>query len=301
MFNKKTVTPKKVAANRANAKFSKGPRTERGKRAARHNAVKFGFFSEELVIPLCDGEEALEKYGLLLSEVRQELQPAGVMQTWYAEKIAETLWRFRRGTRAERGSSLVNLWDAQPYQKDSKNSPWFTLVATEAAEQSKLAVLDTAWEEIQQTATLSAATYAKVAPLVRSQGQTAVKTPGTEKAKESDPAGTVKTPENGRAKESNPAGTVKTPECEKAKESNPAIDDDFIRRLEEQRFLLQRSVLRYSSELGKGIVNAAAKSALPPAPDLDKILKYESRMQKQLDWALKGFDESKKRLKKARR
>jgi hypothetical protein len=175
----------------------------------------------------------------------------------------------------------VNLWDAQPYQKDS---PWFALIATVAAEQSKLAVLDTAWEEIQQTATLSAATYAKAAPLVGGQGQTAVKTPGTEKGKESKPA-----------------GTVKTPESEEAKEGNPAIDNDFIRRLEKQRLSLQVSVQSYSSELIKGIVNAAAKCALPPAQDLDKILKYESRMQKQLDWALKGFAESKKRLKKARR
>jgi hypothetical protein len=146
MFNKKTVTSKKVAANRANAKFSTGPRTERGKRAARLNAVKLGFFSEELVIPLCDGEKALEKCRALLNGIQQELQPAGIMQTWFAEKIAETLWRIRRGTRAERGSCLVNLWDAQPYQK---GSPWFALVATVAAEQSKLAVLNTAWEDIQ--------------------------------------------------------------------------------------------------------------------------------------------------------
>jgi hypothetical protein len=281
MFNKKTVTTKKAAANRANAKFSTGPRTERGKRASRLNAVKFGLFSEELVIPLCDGEEASEKYRSLLNGVQQEFQPASFMQTWFAEQIAETMWRFRRGTRAERGSSLVSLWDTHPYQKDS---PWSALVATVAAEQSKLAVLDTAWEEIQQTATLSPATYAKAAPLVGGQGQTAVKTPGTEKGKESKPA-----------------GTVKTPHGEEAKEGNPAIDNDFIRRLEKQRLLLQVSVQSYSSELIKGIVNAAAKSALPPAQDLDKILRYENQMRKQLDWALKGFDESKKRLKKARR
>jgi hypothetical protein len=279
MFNKKTVTPKKIAANRGNSKFSTGPRTERGKRAARHNAVKFGFFSEELVIPLCDGEEALEKYRLLLNEVRQELQPAGVMQTWYAEKIAETLWRFRRGTRAERGSSLVNLWGAHPYQKDS---PWSGLVITLAVEEGTLAVLNTAWEEVQQTGTLSAATYAKVAPLVGGLGQTAVKTPGAEKAKESTPA-----------------GAVKTPKSENAKESSPAIDNDFIRRLEKKRSLLQISVLSLTAELRNGAVNAAAKSALPPAPDTDKILRYENQMRKQLDWAFKRFYECQKRRKKS--
>jgi hypothetical protein len=296
MFNKKTVTPKKIAANRANAKLSTGPRTKRGKRAARLNAVKFGFFSEELVIPLCDGEEALEKYKALLNGVQQELQPAGIIQTWFVEKIAETFWRFRRGTRAERGSSLLNLWGAPPYQKDSL---WNGLVMTLAAEQSTLAVLNTAWEEIQQTGTLSAATSAKVAPLVGGRGQTAVKTPGTEKAKESTPAGVVKTPKSEKAKESDPARTVKTPQSENAKESNPTIDDDFIRRLEERRFLLQISVRSYSSELRNGVANAAAKSALPPAPDTDKILRYENQMRKQLDWAFKGFYECRKRRKKS--
>jgi len=292
MFNKKTITPKKVAANRANAKFSTGPRTERGKRAARLNAVKFGLSSEELIIPVCDGEEALEKYKSLLNGVQQDLRPAGYIQTWYAELIAETMWRFRRGRRAESGSSQVNLWDAQHYQKDS---PWSTLAATVALEQSVLAVLNTAWEEIQQTATLSAATYEKVAPLVGGQGQTAVKTPRTEKPKESNPAGAVKSPESEKAKESNPTGTVKTPESEKAKESNPAIDSDFKRRLEERRFLLQASVLSNSSQLRKGIVNVAAKSALPPAQDLDKVLRYENQMRKQLDWAFKGFYDCQKR------
>ena len=150
------------------------------KQTTRLNSVKFGFFSEELVIPFCDGEEALEKYRALLNGLLQEYQPAGFMQTWCVEQIAETMWRLRRGMRAERGSSLVHLWNDQHYQKDS---PWFTLLSTVLAEQSKLALLNTAWEEIQQTTTLSAATYAKVAPLVGGLGQTAVKAPESEKPK----------------------------------------------------------------------------------------------------------------------
>jgi negative regulator of sigma E activity len=263
MFNKKTVTTKKAAANRANAKFSTGPRTECGKRASRLNAVKFGFFSEELIIPLCDGEEALEKYRSLLNGVQQDFQPASFMQTWFAEQIAETMWRFRRRTRAERGSSLVSLWDTHPYQKDS---PWAALVTKLAAEESILAVLNTAWEEIKQTATLSEATHAKVAPLLGGQGQTAVRTPGTEKAKE----------------------------------GNPAIDNDFIRRLEERRSLVQNSVRSCSSQLRDGVTNAAAKSALPSALDTEKILRYENQMRKQLDWAIKGFYECQKGRRKPR-
>jgi hypothetical protein len=110
-------------------------------------------------------------------------------QTWCVERIAETMWRLRRGMRAERGSSLVQLWNDQHYQKDS---PWFTSLSTVLAEQCKLALLNTAWEEIQQTTTLSAATYAKVAPLVRGRGPTAVKASESEKTQKTDPAGTPK-------------------------------------------------------------------------------------------------------------
>jgi hypothetical protein len=275
MLNKKTVTPKQLAANRANARLSTGPRTKRGKRATRLNALKFGFFSEELVIPTCDGEGASEKYLYLLNAVNQELKPSGVLNTWWAEMVAETMWRFRRGTRAERGSSLVNFWDSRHYQKDS---PWCGLVATAAAEAINLAVLNAAWKEIQQTGTLSKASYAKVAPLVGGLGQTAAKAPETEKVKES-----------------NLAGVAKAPKSDNANDNNPAVDSDFVRRLEEQRFLVQASFLSNSSELRNGLENAAAKSALPPSQDIDKILRYEARMRKRLDWALKGFYASRNR------
>lgn len=296
MFNKKSVTPKKVAANCANAKFSTGPRTDRGKQASQINALKFGFFSKELIIPLCDGEGASEEYESLINGLEQYYQPVGFMERWWVNMIAECMWRLRRARRAEGGSSLVNLWDAQHYQKDSL---WALLVATVTSEQSKLAVLDTAWEEIQQTGMLSAATYANVAPLLGDQGQTAVKPPESEKNKENDAAGTLKTPESKKSKESDSAGAPKTPESGKATEGNPAIDDNLKRRLEKQRFLLQLSVQSKSVELKKGVVNAAAKCALPPTPEMNKVLRYENRILKRLDWAFKGFDECQKRRKKA--
>ena len=41
-------------------------------------------------------------------------------------------------------------------------------------------------------------------------------------------------------------------------------------------------------------MNAAAKSALPPAQDTDKVLKYENRMRKQMDWAFNLWHELQK-------
>ena len=47
----KTVTPRKIEANRKNAKRSTGPRTERGKSIAKFNAVTLGLFAKHVVIP----------------------------------------------------------------------------------------------------------------------------------------------------------------------------------------------------------------------------------------------------------
>jgi len=50
----KTVTARKIEANRANAAHSTGPRTERGKRNAKFNAVTLGLFARHVVILFCN-------------------------------------------------------------------------------------------------------------------------------------------------------------------------------------------------------------------------------------------------------
>ena len=73
----KTVTEKKLAANRLNAKRSTGPRTEIGKNTSRFNAVVLGLFAKEVVIPLCDGEEGEEQFARLLADLEQQFEPDG--------------------------------------------------------------------------------------------------------------------------------------------------------------------------------------------------------------------------------
>ena len=45
----RTMTKAKIDANRQNSKRSTGPRTERGKRIARFNAVTLGLFAKHIV------------------------------------------------------------------------------------------------------------------------------------------------------------------------------------------------------------------------------------------------------------
>jgi hypothetical protein len=267
-----------AAANSNNAKRSTGPRTKRGKRATRFNAVKFGLFSEEVVIPLCDGDEALDKYRSLLGGFRQQFEPVGATESCFVEIIADSFWGLRRAKRAERGSSVVNLWDASPFQKESLMQK---LVESLVVKQRLVSTLNAAREEIHRTGTLSEATYAKVSPLVGSQQQAAVKTPEMEKAKESKP--TIE---------------VKTPEADNARDSKPTIDDDFIRRLEEKQVLLERDVILLSTQFQEMVENLVAKSSLPPAEEMDKIFRYENRKRKQFDWAWQKLSECQKRRKK---
>ena len=55
---KPTVSSRKLAANRRNARKSTGPKTASGKKKVSRNAVRHGFFSKFLLIQHRDGKEA---------------------------------------------------------------------------------------------------------------------------------------------------------------------------------------------------------------------------------------------------
>jgi len=71
----RTVTEKTIEANRRNAKRSTGPQTDRGKLAARFNAVTLGLFAKHVVIPICDGHGGEREFRKLLDDLQQEFQP----------------------------------------------------------------------------------------------------------------------------------------------------------------------------------------------------------------------------------
>ena len=87
---RKTVSAKKIEANPNNATRSTGPRTERGKRNSRFNAVMIGLFADHVAIPVCDGEEAEKDFLSLLNEAYEEFRPVGFYEEWLVVKIAES-------------------------------------------------------------------------------------------------------------------------------------------------------------------------------------------------------------------
>src|ERR687896_9682 len=93
------TSEKKAEANRRNALKSTGPKTPEGKDAVRLNALKHGLRSEEILLPGED-EEALRELG---EHLRDELQPAGVVENLLVDRIIAAYWRLRRLGRVETG------------------------------------------------------------------------------------------------------------------------------------------------------------------------------------------------------
>jgi hypothetical protein len=114
----KRMTEKQVAANRANAHKSTGPRSETGKAAARYNAVRHGHFAREVLLP---GDSAVE-FEELLEGVRAQLQPEGTLEELIVQRLAAAYWRLRRAYRFEAKAiqDLVN-WEPNPLQSMAGN------------------------------------------------------------------------------------------------------------------------------------------------------------------------------------
>lgn len=86
------VSPRKQAANAANAAKSTGPRTVAGKRRSKGNATRHGL---RAVSPVLPGEDAAG-WDAFRAGVVADLRAAGPFETELAERVASLSWRLRR-------------------------------------------------------------------------------------------------------------------------------------------------------------------------------------------------------------
>ena len=91
------ATTAQIAANRANAQRSTGPRTSEGKTASCMNALKHGADAASVVIP---GEDPAE-YERIVAEYRRDLNPRGAVEEFQVETIIRADWQRRRLRRIE--------------------------------------------------------------------------------------------------------------------------------------------------------------------------------------------------------
>ena len=97
---------RKLVANRENALKSTGPRTERGKGFSRKNAWKHGLFARQFMDFQAHGENP-EEYGELLHGLWEQFQPIGSAEELEVQRIAQCWWRLKRAYRYENAMNRV--------------------------------------------------------------------------------------------------------------------------------------------------------------------------------------------------
>jgi hypothetical protein len=83
-------SPRKIEANRRNAKKSTGPKTSEGKAMSSFNSTRHGLLSKRL--PTLYGQSK-RQFNHLLTSLQQDLEPVGAMEEVLVEKIAQGYWR----------------------------------------------------------------------------------------------------------------------------------------------------------------------------------------------------------------
>lgn len=124
------VTPEKLAANRANAQHSTGPKTEDGKARVSQNAVKHGLTSKDIIVRPDEREE----FEALQSDLLAEIAPFGALEGLLFEQLLHAAWNLRRLRRLEakafdgaadpsRTTSWLSSWTAMPATRPATSAP----------------------------------------------------------------------------------------------------------------------------------------------------------------------------------
>src|SRR5579862_1182911 len=90
---KRSVSERKLRANRKNALRSTGPKTTQGKRNSSRNAIKHGILAREVVITAGEGKESAEDFSAVLQGLQEHYKPVGILESTLVEKIATCWWR----------------------------------------------------------------------------------------------------------------------------------------------------------------------------------------------------------------
>ncbi len=87
-----STSPARLAANRANAQHSTGPKTEEGKAKVARNALKHGLDSKEIFI--APGEQ--EHFDQFKTDLAAEINPVGALEQDLFDQLLHAAWNLRR-------------------------------------------------------------------------------------------------------------------------------------------------------------------------------------------------------------
>jgi hypothetical protein len=117
----RSISEHSRAANRKNAQRSTGPKTEAGKARSRGNAIKHGFFVQEMSLQRWCFREDFRKAERWFQELVDHYQPVGPVEKTLVEMIAECCWKMRRLQIAESASVKLDIGREQEHFRASQS------------------------------------------------------------------------------------------------------------------------------------------------------------------------------------
>ena len=106
---KKTMSPRQLMANRRNALKSTGPKTAAGKAVARMNALKHGLLAGQVVVRSHKLRESRGEFKNLCRVHHEHLAPVGPLEEMLVGQIVTATWRLRRARTAEMGEIALSV------------------------------------------------------------------------------------------------------------------------------------------------------------------------------------------------
>jgi hypothetical protein len=110
---KKTMSAKQIEANRNNGHKSKGPTTPNGKARSSQNAITHGILSKQVVVRGFCIRERGRDFKTMRERFWEHLAPVGPVEEMLVDVFVTSHWRLRRVLTAERGEiahSVDNGW-----------------------------------------------------------------------------------------------------------------------------------------------------------------------------------------------
>jgi len=113
-LTKRHMTPKRIAASRANGRGSRGARTPQGRARAAAANLRHGFYSEALGDVLVALGEDPQRFEDLLDSLTEIWQPANEMEMRLVIRLARALWRMERADRIQESLMVEQLHRSMP-------------------------------------------------------------------------------------------------------------------------------------------------------------------------------------------
>jgi len=278
----KNLTPKRLEANRRNAGKSTGPRTAEGKAMVSMNAIKHGMLSRQVVVRGMQVHERPKEFQELRQRLWDELMPVGAVEEMLVDRIVTAHWRMRRAVMAEAGEIALSVdgghWER--LNKDPIDKALFAMFSDPMTELGKsargLSYLLHILEELRETVTREGGLTDGALGQLRSRFGERESSFGGELVRLREELSV------------NPGGL--SPEALQA-EQRERVLGRIRGRMNLYKMLQEKCEEREEKEESA----RQAAEILPESEVLDKILRYEGKLERQLYRAMNQLERLQRR------